>query len=180
LRERIAASKLLVSALPDAWSLPVNLGKICEYLGVEVYMKHCDSLDAIFSLNGERKFLLVKEDSSLGRFRFSIAHELGHIVLKHRPLQHIFERREPLLERQADVFAAELLLPESFLREEWKRYTRAELAKRYKVSRQALEVQLTVLGLASRQAPESHHTRHAQNTKRADFTGPRLLHPVLE
>ena len=145
-----AARDLLASTLPLMKAPPVNLKIICEALGIEVYMMPCDAFGAVFSVKGDKKFLLANARLSQGRFRFSIAHELGHVLLNHEPLKHIFERRRPAVERQADSFAAELLLPEQFLRGDCAGYTVPELAARYKVSRQSLQLQLNTLGLTPR------------------------------
>jgi len=48
------------------------------------------------------------------RRNFSLAHELGHLVLGHRG--YGVQRRRPGVEREADRFATEFLLPERLLR----------------------------------------------------------------
>ena len=131
---------------------PVNLSIICDHLGIEVYAMPCDAFGAICSGTGDIKFLTVNGKLPQGRFRFSIAHELGHILLNHEPLKHILERRKPDIERQADYFAAELLLPEPLLRGDCAAYNVPELTKRYKVSRQSLELRLNGLGLTPKRA----------------------------
>ena len=146
--EKNAAADLLDSTLSLMKAPPVNLGAICDWLGIEVYAMPCDSFGAMFSLRDGKKFLMANEKLPQGRFRFSIAHELGHVLLNHEPLKHVYEQREPAAERQADSFAAELLLPERFLRGDCANYTVQELAMRYKVSRQSLELRLNNLGLA--------------------------------
>ncbi len=72
-----------------------------------------------------------RNDPPLRRFRFTIAHEIGHWIC------HCLEGRAPVvepsycrpvdmteaadraLEREANVFAAELLMPEVGVRETW-------------------------------------------------------------
>ena len=149
MQEKNAAGNLLASTLPLMKAPPVNLGIICDWLGIEVYTMSCDAFGAVVSHSqqGDKKYLLANNRLSQGRFRFSIAHELGHILLNHEPLKHIYEHRKPFAERQADSFAAELLLPEQFLRDDCESYTVTELAKRYKVSRQSLELRLNSLKL---------------------------------
>jgi len=109
----------------------------------------CDAFGAVLSRSGDKKVLLANDKLPQGRFRFSIAHELGHILLNHEPLKHILALRQPAVERQADSFAAELLMPERFLRCDCAGFTAPELVKRYKVSRQSLNFQLSDLGLAA-------------------------------
>jgi Zn-dependent peptidase ImmA (M78 family) len=139
---------------------PVNLGVICDWLDVEVYAMPCDSFGAMFSCHSGKRCLLVNSKLPVGRFRFSIAHELGHFLLNHEPLAHIDEKRSPRLEREADVFASELLLPEALLRADCAACAGAanavpELAARYKVSRQALEIRMKALGIPALGLPRS-------------------------
>jgi len=74
--------------------------------------------------------------------------ELGHLALNHKPLSHILEVRTPQIEREADEFAAEILLPERLLSADRERRHGAvslsleELAGRYRVSHQALAIRL--------------------------------------
>ena len=149
-RAKDAARGLLASTLPLMKAPPVNLSIICDHLGIEVYVKPCDAFGAVSSARGGRQCLLANDKLPQGRFRFSIAHELGHILLNHEPLKHIFELRKPAAEHQADFFAAELLLPERLLCCDCADYTVQELAARYKVSRSSLEFQLSNLGLKPR------------------------------
>lgn len=55
--------------------------------------------------------LILYDDSvkSLERIAFTIAHELGHIFLEHKEMS-------PRSEREADAFAAALLMPEAVIR----------------------------------------------------------------
>jgi hypothetical protein len=72
-------------------------------------------------------------DPPLRRFRFTIAHEIGHWVChclegRARDAQPSYcrpadltESADRALEREANIFAAELLMPESAVREAWAR-----------------------------------------------------------
>jgi Zn-dependent peptidase ImmA (M78 family)/DNA-binding XRE family transcriptional regulator len=64
-----------------------------------------DTLDAFCAWHGEEPIIAVLKDFPGDRLRFSIAHELGHLVL-HRPGQ-----TGQKIEMEADSFAAELLIP---------------------------------------------------------------------
>jgi Zn-dependent peptidase ImmA (M78 family) len=100
------------------------------------------------------------------RQRFTIAHELGHFLL-HKDEVHVdrgYSMRfrsirsataEDRAEIEANQFAAELLMPEAFIRKAWKthafalddEYSLSEMARRFQVSPQALTYRLTNLGL---------------------------------
>ena len=73
--------------------------------------------------------------SSVGRKRFSIAHELGHHFL------HSTHGTSRQIEREADAFAGELLVPGHFLRNAIARTSSIdELRRLFQVSRQAVEI----------------------------------------
>lgn len=133
---------LLDATLPLMQAPPVNLGVICRWLGIEVYAQPCRAFGALFLLREGRGVLLVNSSLPQGRARFSIAHELGHLLLGHNPLGRIGEPRDPDQERQADRFASELLMPESLLREDCEKLPFEVLCRRYRVSRQAMRIRL--------------------------------------
>lgn len=86
---------------------------------------------------------------------FSIAHELGHFALSHRPISfsELFNGdlgRDDRQEREANIFAAELLMPKVALAREAHKFTLEELTRRYMVSMQAMEIRLKELGLVCR------------------------------
>ena len=137
-----AVRSLLDATLPLMQAPPVNLGVICRWLGIEVYAQPCRAFGALFLLRGGRGVLLVNSSLPQGRARFSIAHELGHLLLRHNPLGRIGEPRDPDQERQADRFASELLMPESLLREDCEKLPFEVLCRRYRVSHQAMRIRL--------------------------------------
>ena len=96
-----------------------------------------------------------RNDPPLRRFRFTIAHEIGHWVC------HCLEGRAPhpkpsycravdltvaadrALEREANVFAAELLMPDSDVRDVWSGLEDVDAcAARFDVSRTAMHWRL--------------------------------------
>ncbi len=125
---------------------PVNLGVICRWLGIEVYSQPCRAFGALFLAGRDRAVLLVNASLPQGRARFSVAHELGHLLLRHDPVGRIGEPRDPEQERQADRFASELLMPDFLLREDSGRLSFDALCRRYRVSRQAMRIRLETLG----------------------------------
>lgn len=95
-----------------------------------------------------------------GRLRFTLAHELGHLSLRHHQqrLESFARLRESYdvaaeppesldpIEREADVFAAELLMPLSLFHRDWERMRRIErLAERYEVSHTAAQRRVRAL-----------------------------------
>lgn len=121
------------------------------------------STDALsgFALNQDGgPVIAVNRGQSRGRQRFTVAHELGHLLLSHHADFHIdlissvaageppgFDWRH---ERAANTFAASLLMPAGMVRDDWLAADQnaAELAtRRYQVSQEAMGIRLAVLGL---------------------------------
>jgi Zn-dependent peptidase ImmA (M78 family) len=96
------------------------------------------------------------------RQRFTIAHELGHLLLHAGDDVHVDKHRDDvssqgtdLEEIESNLFAAELLMPAKFLAEDLKGHGALHLlneekvyslAKRYKVSQQAMALRLSHIG----------------------------------
>lgn len=74
--------------------------------------------------DGEYRIIYNERIRSRGRIRWTIAHEIGHIVLSHLEdftqlnvfCNSLTVREMAVLDREADIFAAELLAPMSLLR----------------------------------------------------------------
>lgn len=101
------------------------------------------------------------------RKRFTVAHELGHLMLHSKTELHIDRLVVKMRDRrasegtdheeiEANRFAAEILMPEEFLRADLINLgpvtadddqAISNLATRYKVSKQAMTIRLTSLGL---------------------------------
>ena len=102
-----------------------------------------------------------RDEAPLRRFRFTIAHEIGHWVVhclegKAPELEPSFcrpvdltEAADRTLEREANVFAAELLMPEPAVREAWEELAdMAACAARFDVSPTAMQWRLHNFALA--------------------------------
>lgn len=93
--------------------------------------------------------------------RFTIAHELGHFVNGHQHAENEFDNSEKRFyskyfkqEREADLFASELLMPKDFLVNDLNHIGLDEekLIEKYIVSRDALWIRLNTLQLAEKYA----------------------------
>ncbi|MFN3650613.1 MAG: ImmA/IrrE family metallo-endopeptidase [Armatimonadota bacterium] len=102
---------------------------------------------------GEVPHLAVNRSLPRERLRFTLAHELGHLALRHHqhPVRDLsFLRgaadrlpeppgdpweRTDLLEAEANAFAGELLLPRALFAPDWERHPQPHrLARKYEVS----------------------------------------------
>lgn len=142
--------------------IPVPVESIAEdFLGLRIEQTYMDCSGML--LPAQRLIRISaaevpRDEAPLRRFRFTIAHELGHWIC------HALEGASPLatycrpvdmteaadrsLEREANIFAAELLMPEAAVRETWDAVGDADrLATRFDVSPSAMRWRLYSFGL---------------------------------
>lgn len=103
-------------------SLPVQVSKICKNLGIPIvrYSK-CAEIIKRFDLQDEctndgftfENTIFFNDNCTVGRQRFTVAHELGHILLHGG--KGVYNRepnpKDVLIEQEANVFASRLLAP---------------------------------------------------------------------
>ncbi|TQM17057.1 uncharacterized protein DUF955 [Pseudoxanthomonas sp. 3HH-4] len=137
-------------------AIPLDINGAAAALGVRVqYEPMADEMSGYLEKRGVDWVAGVNAHHSGVRQRFTIAHELAHFVL-HRNLQEnfrdlIFTRRSlerNQMEREADSFAAQLLMPsEELIADVRSGKTNVhELAERYQVSGLAMKYRLMNLG----------------------------------
>src|SRR5579884_1780795 len=151
--------------------VPVPVESIAEdYLGLRIEQAHMDCSGML--LPAERLIRInaaegPRNEPPLRRFRFTIAHELGHWICHAvegadptvsycRPID-LTEAADRSLEREANVFAAELLMPEPAVRRIWNELgSIQEVAFQFDVSASAMHWRLYSFGLvAERPAPDA-------------------------
>jgi Zn-dependent peptidase ImmA (M78 family) len=165
-RARIAAKRLLTEQ--GIQDVPVDVKLIAENLGIMVIEEDLEEeISGMLSREGERAVMLIHRGDVPQRKRFSIAHEIGHFVMHKDPV--FVDRRVRFRDAQsslgvnreeieANSFAAELLMPYPLvMREVSRRQSQefppsdedliAELARQFDVSRQAIELRLSGLGM---------------------------------
>lgn len=109
------------------------------------------------------KTIAVNKRHPVNRQRFTVAHELGHYLSGHpsdeegeRLTDDEFDFHEPVdrQEKEADAFAAELLMPKPFLARDLDKFglDMPRLTELYQVSERAMWVRLISLGFAERYA----------------------------
>lgn len=154
----------------------VPVEAITKSLGIKVKRDRVDDKLSGFLVRATKQGIAiigVNADHHPRRQRFTIAHELGHYLLHETEAVHFDAERpgftvhrrdkasstgESDLEREANLFAAELLMPARFLEEDVARINRFDLlddkadvleklADQYNVSVQALTFRLANLGL---------------------------------
>jgi Zn-dependent peptidase ImmA (M78 family) len=138
--------------------LPVNVEAIAKGLGMDVLRQPNPGYSGLFTklADGTPVCSINSADAPV-RQRFTVAHEIGHLVLGHEsgyrdgPEAFSTDNRDPR-EVAANQFAAELLMPEAairFLVFEKKISDVAVLAVKADVSQVAMQYRLKNLGLVS-------------------------------
>ena len=97
-------------------ALPINLVELCRSMGIAVKLYNpLDSNSGMTIMINSVPVILVTANESRERQRFTVAHELGHILLGHVG-KYKLVNREPSpndnpIEQAANVFASRLLAP---------------------------------------------------------------------
>jgi Zn-dependent peptidase ImmA (M78 family) len=149
---------------------PVRVERIARKIGARIVAQSLDDGVSGFVYKDKTQSIIgVNTYHSRTRQRFTIAHELGHLLLENRQGIHV-DQGDFLLkfrnedsskgtidqERDANLFAAELLLPRGLLEKDVESLNAIsvtddsqlrELAKRYEVSLQALLIRLSSMGI---------------------------------
>lgn len=139
------------------YQFPVDVFHIAQNMDIrlEAINEENSSLAGEFFFDDEGiPVCRIRESDRMTRKRFTLAHEIGHYVLGHGPAFRdsdlVFDTfNYDMREVEANIFAAELLMPEKaveYLIEEENIYSPAELASIFDVSLQAMNIRLRNLG----------------------------------
>jgi len=151
-------------------SVPVQVEEIAITLGIRIQYEPAENELSGFllrDLSRQKTIIGVNKDHPSTRQRFTIAHELGHYLLHEQEKLHVDRRFQIQLrdensstgeneaEKEANLFAAELLMPTHFIHEDLATIEALDLeddslisglAKKYEVSTQAMTFRLAYLG----------------------------------
>ena len=165
---RSVAERLLADT--PAGSAPIPLKEIVKSLGVEIHQEAVeDDLSGFLYRDHKRNLTIigVNADHPPNRKKFTIAHELGHYLLHDFDDVHVDRQFKVWLrnetssqgtddeEKEANLFAAEILMPARFIEADVQQIGNfdllnekviEDLAKRYGVSSQAMTFRLAYLG----------------------------------
>jgi predicted transcriptional regulator len=169
------AASLLRKA--GALGTPVDLYKVAKHLEVQVHQQPFeDVVSGLLVITGAERHIMVNKAHHPNRQRFSIAHELGHLVLHHEQGDRLFIDNQmsmyqragaansiaykrpdssttPTEETEANQFASALLMPSELLlyatkdRDVWDEFDVSRLAVEFTVSEQAMSIRLQQLGV---------------------------------
>ncbi len=155
------ALDVLLTSFDDetSFSLPIKISTIVEALGLTLKEGIFNDPEVVGAYDKESKTIFVAKNDPYTRKAFTIAHELGHFVLHSEKLQETFFRKDLIfvdkeqkpLEQEANIFAANILMPKGTLI----RYLKivkdvGYLADIFGVSYSAMSLRLKTLDLIDR------------------------------
>lgn len=165
-RAKEKAREILAELRIDGPELLRCLKEICVERGAFVKEEDLTGAEARLVVSGNRGIITVSPDANYpARTRFSIAHELGHFEL-HRNSEALWScdpnemnstrgpapssKNREAIELEANEFAAELLMPEAFIKPELGNLPPSlgrikELASRYQTSLSAMSSRFIAL-----------------------------------
>lgn len=122
----------------------------------------------LYDKNTKKYLIAVNEDKPKNRQYFSVAHEIGHFFLHKEilltqeiiiddgdaglssALYRLDEQQDSILEKEANNFAASLLMPEHLIKKAWSElHDVDECAKVFEVSVLAMSIRLARLNLVN-------------------------------
>lgn len=96
-------------------TLPVPLTHISQLNDINIHLSPLKNIAAYYMEQDGRRIIVVNKHTRRTRQRFSVAHEIGHVVLRHGAIRFMMNGyhggRPEWQETQANAFAAELLIP---------------------------------------------------------------------
>lgn len=145
-------------------SIPVDPVVLANRLGIRVSnaVFSDTSLSGMIAKRGDKKSLLVNDNDSIERKRFTIAHELGHCLLHLEGEGEFVDSTTNLFrtegttqegqsyyqEVEANAFAAALLMDAELVKQVWVKCRSLQtMARIFMVSESAMGIRLNTLGL---------------------------------
>jgi Zn-dependent peptidase ImmA (M78 family) len=177
--DEIESRALSVISQAAALSLPIDLVRVAHSLDVQIHFQTFeDEVSGVLLIQGDERHVMVNKSHHPNRQRFSIAHELGHLVLHDTKGDRLFidthlrlyqrvgastskaysesgSATTPQEEREANQFAAALLMPKPLLedaalsRDLWDEFDVSALAATFAVSEQAMAIRLQQLDVVN-------------------------------
>ena len=136
-------------------NIPTDVYLICKKNEIKLYEKSISAEGYLLCKNGKSS-IVTKDDVSIQRKKFSIAHELGHFFLPEHSkfafscaTEDMTFHTNKLIEKEANLFAAQLLMPKEILRRDINSDIDIEFiskeANQFEVSLSSMAIRLTQL-----------------------------------
>ena len=144
----------------NMYNIPVDPVVLANKMGIRVSnaVFSDPALAGMIAKRGDLSSILVKDDDALNRKRFTIAHELGHMLLHLKNDGEFIDKSDHLRttdlngshgpEMEANQFAAALLMDSELIKQFWPAVQSSDsMADIFRVSKEAMEHRLNNLGL---------------------------------
>ncbi len=151
--EEVARNALdkFLSSITDK-SPPIQIDLMARYLGFQVVKLFTAGEEFSGMVSPRHKLIGVNGNHHPHRQRFTVAHEIAHVLLKHPPESRCTGREIAVFNVEADVCASELLMPRALLLQSVSPSTEySGLARAFDVSEEALERKLRIIVSARHQ-----------------------------
>jgi len=129
---------------------PINLRAVAKKLGLETVelslpLWFCGSLIK----DEDQYYIVLNSIMTPEKKNFTIAHEIAHFKIHPEQLCYLKNSKRPWNHDEADVFAAELCMPSTLVKEEARKWfgDHKFLARIFKVAEEAMVHRLNELGL---------------------------------
>ena len=142
-------------------SVPIPIEDVANKYNIKISRAPSKDFSGLLIRKDGSALIGVNSNEAAVRQRFTIAHELGHFFL--HPQKDTFvdyrDNKNEVMhtprERQANMFAAALLMPRSFLEKDFRSFAKKgfteielqKLANKYQVSEDAMRIRLINLNL---------------------------------
>ncbi|MDD2757970.1 MAG: ImmA/IrrE family metallo-endopeptidase [Patescibacteria group bacterium] len=127
----------------------VNVFQIAKGEGLELrFIKMPEKLQSVAGfLDIEKKIIFVNNDDPANRQMFTIAHELGHFKMEHKPSDYNVLLRQTIIngnyspvEQEANCFAANILVPKNMAE---------EIINKYKITKDDIDLLAKMFGVSN-------------------------------
>lgn len=132
-------------------SYPINLEELVKLLDIGLIDTDIYGEDGFIMYRPDKNKYKIVIDYSItsSRKRFTLAHEIGHIILKHfeqYDINNLTDKEKEVLDKEADVFAGELLMPYAIIKTA--NASIPSMIKRFNVTPEAMKTRLSFLGIS--------------------------------
>lgn len=146
----------------DIKQAPVPIEDIAEKMGIKISYAPSDEYSGMLIRKEKGQALMgINSNEIKTRMRFTIAHEVAHyifdtkseVAIDYRSSLNLLDKSDE--EKRADLFAANILMPKKWINLDFEKIPRGsfsqehltDLAKKYKVSLEAMKYRLVNMGL---------------------------------
>ncbi len=122
---------------PFCGTWPVKIEYIVRFWGIEIIRMPFGGASGILIKKQNPILIILNSTDTWTRQRFTLAHELGHLLLGHQGIPLACGGRHSNIECEANRFAGRLLMPEILLHEyiaEHRNWTAEKIASAFEVS----------------------------------------------